>query len=156
MRQGQDGFIHESIRIFGRAERKTQRGILLRLGGGQQGHPDSTGTGGKNRFQNGLDGPAHLQRGSHSLADQQELVEFLQAGMQADAHLLEGAPDLADLIHALHREWMIQLALGNPPGFACQVLQRGSNDAEAEPQRNQRDDRQEQHEDSQRAGNIQR
>ena len=51
---------------------------------------------------------------------------------------------------------MSHLALGNTACFSCQVLQRCGHHPETKPQRDQRHHGQDEHQDGQRGGNLQR
>ncbi len=154
--EAQDGFVQGGIQILGWAQGKAQWVFIQRLGGGHQRHPHRTGAPRQHSLQDGLDCPFHFQRGGHPLADQQELVEFFQAGMHADSHLLEGMPELTHLVHAPTQQRLVQLAAGDPPGFDRQSLQRGGQEAETQPQRYQQSHRQDEDEHDQRRGDIER
>ena len=106
-------------------------------------------------LENGLDDFGDFQAGGYALADHQQAVQLIQARFQADAHLLERAAELGDLVFALHRQGVIQLALGDIVGFVCQVLQRSRDLFQAETQRQDRHEGQHEQDYQQGQGDLQ-
>jgi hypothetical protein len=72
----------------------------------------------QSRIQDWLESLPHIKRRGNASTHDQQSVQFFQAILQADPHLLKSAPQLSDLILALYLQWTVQLALCDPVSLA--------------------------------------
>ncbi len=105
-------------------------------------------------FEHGLQRLRQGEAGGNPLAGNQQAVQILQARLQTDAHLLESAAQLADLIFALDAQGTVKLSGSQIFRLCGQALQRPRDRAQVHPQGDQRDQTQQDDHQRDRQGDI--
>ncbi len=90
-----------------------------------------------NRLEHGPQSFCQCEARGDSLAGNQQTIEILHAGLEADAHLLEGAAQLTDLVFTLDAQRPIELPGGEIFRLCRQALQRPRDRAQVDTQRDQ-------------------